>query len=777
MSCLALPLTASAAPPSPWPLRVVVNKAFPPISFVDSQGRIQGLVRDRWDLWERRTGIPVELKAMDFLEAQKAVKAGRADVIASMARTTARERIYAFTQPYLAVHVHLYFDRKLSGIVDLETSKAFKVGVRAGDVCIEKLKAAGHRTFRIFPDDNSLIQASIAGSLPVFCMNELPANYILAKEGLSEQFLQSPPIYTSAVYEAVLKKNTGLQKTVIAGFDRISAAEEVAMERKWLGDGVHPRFSWLARHGLQALGATGAAAGLIALWSASMKLEVRRRTRDLAEARDVLSSTIEAIPDPLIELSADGQILAVHSPSHNLLTRPAKEQVNRPVSQVLPGPAASVVKEALAEAGSAGFSQGKEIQLPLPGGPAWFELSVSRRTLPSSGQPRFVLLSRDITARKQDARRIERLNRLYTALSRTNQAMARLEDDTLLMREICQIAVTFGEMKMAWAGLLNPVGQEVRAVAWAGTGTEYLNDLHISIDPDVPHGQEPLGRALREDQPQWSQDFLNDPSLAPWHERARLYGWGAAAALPLHREGAVIGGLALYHPDINAFDEPSQRLLMEMARDIDLALSRFSSLAIQRRLEQEMAASEAKYRELTESVHDVIWTLDPETMRYLYVSPSVKRLRGYTPEEVIASPFLASLKPGSGQRMEDQIRAELEEFKQGLRSSEIVSVDEVEHVVAEIGHASEVNGQVVSGGHIQAQGDSQTTAIEPRPRDLHLSGRKGVVHHLVIPTCPPCAKPTQPCAGHNQRCTLTDSLRNRATEINIGPACIAGKII
>ncbi|PSB36221.1 bifunctional diguanylate cyclase/phosphodiesterase [Aphanothece cf. minutissima CCALA 015] len=678
LSCLAVPLTASAKLQAQRPLRVVVSDAFPPISFVDPQGRIQGLARDRWDLWQRRTGIPVELQAMDWLEAQKAVQAGRADVIAAMARTRDREKIYAFTQPYLEVDVRLYYDRRLSGIVDLDTSKAFKVGVRAGDVCIEKLKAAGNRTFRIYPDYSALIEASSSGSLPVFCMNELPANYILAREGLSEEFLQSPPIYTSAMYEAVRKDHTALRDTVIAGFNRISAAEEAAMERKWLGDGVHPRFSWLARHGLQVLGATAAAAGLIALWSASLKLEVRRRTRDLAEARDVLTSTIEAIPDPLIEISADGQILDVHSSRHNLLTRPAEEQVNHSLSEVLPESAAAVVKEALAEAGSRGFSHGKEIQLPLPSGPAWFELSVSQRSLPSQGQPRFLVLSRDITARKQDARRIERLNRLYTALSRSNQAMARLEDGTALLQEICEIAVTYGEMKMAWAGLLNPVGRELRAVAWAGTGTEYLDDLHISIDPDVPHGQGPLGRAMRENRPQWCQDFLNDASLAPWHDRARLYGWGSAAALPLLREGVVVGGLAIYHPDCNAFDEQSQQLLVEMVRDIDLTLSRLNALAMRRRLEQEMAASEAKYRELTESVHDVIWTLDPVTMRYLYVSPSVKRMRGYTPDEVIARPFADSLQPGSGQRMEEQIRSELEEFRQGLRSSEIVSVDEVE---------------------------------------------------------------------------------------------------
>lgn len=88
LSCLAVPWTARAAPRSQRPLRVVVSEAFPPISCVDSQGRIQGLARNRW---ERRTGIPVQLQGMDRLEAQKAVQAGRADVIAVMASEAFRQ--------------------------------------------------------------------------------------------------------------------------------------------------------------------------------------------------------------------------------------------------------------------------------------------------------------------------------------------------------------------------------------------------------------------------------------------------------------------------------------------------------------------------------------------------------------------------------------------------------------------------------------------------------------------------------------------------------------
>ncbi len=319
--------------------------------------------------------------------------------------------------------------------------------------------------------------------------------------------------------------------------------------------------------------------------------------------------------------------------------------MNRSLHEVLPEAAASVIIEAIEDAERSGFSRGREIEVPLSGGPPGLSFPWPAVPCQAREKPRFLVLSRDITARKRDAQRIHRLNRLYNALSRSNQAITRIEDGTALLQEICTIAVTHADMKMAWAGLLDPMGLELRAVAWAGEGTDYLRDLHISTDPSVPRGRGPMGHALREDDPQWCQDFLSEPNLAPWHEYARLYGWQSAAALPLHREGVVIGGLALYHPEVNGFDLESQNLLIEMVRDIDLALDRISSRAVRRRLEGEVAASERKYRELTESIYDVVWTLDPESFRYLYVSPSVKRLTGYTPEEVMALPLAALMRP------------------------------------------------------------------------------------------------------------------------------------
>jgi PAS domain S-box-containing protein len=56
--------------------------------------------------------------------------------------------------------------------------------------------------------------------------------------------------------------------------------------------------------------------------------------------------------------------------------------------------------------------------------------------------------------------------------------------------------------------------------------------------------------------------------------------------------------------------------------------------------------SESKYRLLADNASDVIWTCD-KTGRFTYVSPSVERLRGYTPEEVMAQTWEEALTPES----------------------------------------------------------------------------------------------------------------------------------
>ncbi|MCX6097602.1 MAG: PAS domain S-box protein, partial [Caldiserica bacterium] len=90
-----------------------------------------------------------------------------------------------------------------------------------------------------------------------------------------------------------------------------------------------------------------------------------------------------------------------------------------------------------------------------------------------------------------------------------------------------------------------------------------------------------------------------------------------------------------------------------------------SDITQRKQAEQALRQSQDKYRMLTESIKDVVWIVDTETLQFLYVSPSVKRLRGYTPEEIMAQPMDAALTPESAALVRQGIQRQVEDFVSG----------------------------------------------------------------------------------------------------------------
>ncbi|MBW2409860.1 MAG: response regulator [Deltaproteobacteria bacterium] len=69
--------------------------------------------------------------------------------------------------------------------------------------------------------------------------------------------------------------------------------------------------------------------------------------------------------------------------------------------------------------------------------------------------------------------------------------------------------------------------------------------------------------------------------------------------------------------------------------------------------------SEERYRLLATSVMDVIWTIDIDSLKFSYVSPSVERMQGFTPEEILQMPLNKILVPESYEKATEIIAEEL----------------------------------------------------------------------------------------------------------------------
>jgi diguanylate cyclase (GGDEF)-like protein/PAS domain S-box-containing protein len=137
------------------------------------------------------------------------------------------------------------------------------------------------------------------------------------------------------------------------------------------------------------------------LYASSRDVTERKRYEAaILAAQNQLKAVFDAIPDLLFELGLDGRYYDYHSPHTELLAAPPEVFLGKTVAEILPPGASEVVMAALQEAHETGWSSGRQFELPLPQGKLWFELSVSRKATAAGEEPRFIVLSRDITGRK-----------------------------------------------------------------------------------------------------------------------------------------------------------------------------------------------------------------------------------------------------------------------------------------------------------------------------------------------------------------------------------------
>lgn len=189
-------------------LKVVSDDNYPPYVFRDADGRLTGYLVDTWRLWEKKTGVRVDLLGSDWATARQRMAEGQADVIDTIFRTDEREKTLDFTPPYAPIPVAIYTHASIGGIVDLTTLRGFLIGAKDGDACVDKLASAGISSVQTFSSYQTLVSAAIAGRVRVFCLDEPPANYLLYLNNAGDLFNKAFTLYTPASFTAPFATTT-----------------------------------------------------------------------------------------------------------------------------------------------------------------------------------------------------------------------------------------------------------------------------------------------------------------------------------------------------------------------------------------------------------------------------------------------------------------------------------------------------------------------------------------------------------------------------------------
>ena len=130
--------------------------------------------------------------------------------------------------------------------------------------------------------------------------------------------------------------------------------------------------------------------------------------------------------------------------------------------------------------------------------------------------------------------------------------------------------------------------------------------------------------AIRTGTVQVNQHFLTNPAMAPWQEAARPRGYQSSIALPLRNSAGILGVLAIYALEPDAFNEAEVTLLQELAADLAFGIETLRArIEHDRIVHEHLRDAEILMQSLEDSIKAIAATVE---MRDAYTAGHQRRV-------------------------------------------------------------------------------------------------------------------------------------------------------
>jgi PAS domain S-box-containing protein len=234
-------------------------------------------------------------------------------------------------------------------------------------------------------------------------------------------------------------------------------------------------------------------------------------------------------------------------------------------------------------------------------------------------------LRREIKERILAEAREKHLNLLLRIVRNINQLIVKEKDPFRLLNKSCEILIEYPLYSHAWIILTDATGKLV-ATAKAGIGKEF---------------SEMINQIEHEGLPVCIQAALKQPNILLIKNTSLTCGNCPISVLDQNR-GAVcvrlehaehiFGFLNISFPIESEMNEEEQSLLIELSGDISYALYGFEQEKRKAQIEKSLRKSEQKYRELADSLPQVVFEMNAEWI-LTFVNHNAYKVFGYTQSE------------------------------------------------------------------------------------------------------------------------------------------------
>lgn len=621
------------------------NKNIAPVVYLDD-GIPSGVAVDIVHALAKHLSQPVEIKAMDWSEAQMLVAGGKADALIQINPTEEREKIYDFSDTLLESQFCIFTSANRDGISGPASLRGLRVGVESGG--LPQLVLAKDPLIRLTVIPNFLegFKSLNEAALDAVVVDYLVGSHVLAENKISNIKVVGAPIVSSSSSIAVRKGHATLLAEINSGLQRMKAD---GTYRKILDKWKPKEGRFYSREQISRLTFFATILFLLivvliaAVWMVTLKKELAQKKAAEEKLREQ-HSTLRSIIDSTNALifAVDWQYCytsfnqghaavmkalygAEIEQGHSLLeymTVPEDREIaRRNIDRALAGE--QLVEESYS---------GEEFRSRH-----YFHVSHSPIKTQQEEIIGVAVLAQDITARKRAEESLRRLNRELQAISNCNQTLMRATDEQALLHDICRIICDDVGYCLAWVGYADNAGKTVRPMAWAGDEHGCLADADITW-ADAEGRCEPTGTAMRSGESACIQDFSNEPEAAPWCGNTLLRDCRSGIALPLKDERSrTFGVLTIYSTEPDAFTTDEIRLLEELAGDLAFGIMVLRTRTERGQMERALTVREKEYRSLVENIPDFIVRYDVD-LRRIFVNPAWEKASGLSLADVIDKP-------------------------------------------------------------------------------------------------------------------------------------------
>lgn len=219
-------------------LLISMSANYPPLTFLDADGRPSGFLVDLWQLWSQKTGRNVAFIPSGWEESVDALQSGKADIHSGLMENKERAEQVLFSDPLYGLASKFYFLTDTDGVETLSELGNRPVAFVRGSWQQAYIQhyLPGSQTV-VYESNLEMINGLRRGEVECLFAEELVLEELLERQRLRGKVRSSrQQISMEHILAAVKQGDTELLELVNSGLGRITPAEFQELEARWVKD-------------------------------------------------------------------------------------------------------------------------------------------------------------------------------------------------------------------------------------------------------------------------------------------------------------------------------------------------------------------------------------------------------------------------------------------------------------------------------------------------------------------------------------------------------------